>query len=181
MKTTHTPQSKPKSAKFHVLHEDEDETEYEYLKAQRKHHPELDQAKIRLVWLIDVSSDADGRLVLGKAIKAPPLWQQTTGIDWFIGLNLEWWNDADNEQRAFLVGHELCHMAQKLDTKTEDQVIDDHGFLQWRTVKHDIGEFFGPIQRHGIRLRDVQVFYEVAKKAQKTLPFTASGAEVTVI
>ncbi len=171
----HRPESEPKKAKFHIL--EKEAKEYGFLASQRKHHPELDQAEIRLVWLLHVKASVDGKLVLGKAIKAPPLWQQATGIAWFIGINRQWWLRADDPQRNFLVDHELCHIAQMIDSKTGEQVIDDHGFLQWRTVKHDISEFFGPVSRHGIRMGDVQRFFQVAEKAQRTLPFTLSGAE----
>ena len=178
------PESKPKEAKFHVINSsgsDEDGQAYDILGAQRAHHPDLGPATISLCWLLNVTSDKDGRLVLGKAIKAPPLWQQVSDIDWFIGLNRQWWQRADKPQRSCLIDHELCHMAPAIDPKTDDQVIDDHGHLQWRVVKHDIGEFLAPVQRHGIRLGDLHRFAQVIEQAQARLPFTASGAEVEVL
>ncbi len=180
MKARLEPEAKPKPAKFHVLSEEGDAEVFEHLSAQRVFHPELEQANIKLCWLLNVKSDPDGHLVLGKAIKAPPLWQQVAGIDWFIGINRQWWQSADTPQRSFLIDHELCHMAQKVDKKTGEQVIDDHGFLQWRTVKHDIGEFFAPVQRHGLRLGDLLRFHRITTEAQKRLPFTATGAEVEI-
>lgn len=179
MKGNYTPEPKPKEAKFHVLSLDEDGSVFEVLAAERLNHPELTQAQIGLCWILGINSDVDGKLVLGKAIKAPPLWQQVSGIDWFVGINRRWWQDADDKQKAFLIDHELCHMAQKIDKKTGGQVIDDHGFLQWRTVKHDLEEFLGPVQRHGIRFGDLHRFIKVANDAQQRFPFVASGADAT--
>ncbi len=177
MRQQTNPEPKPSKARFHVLDPDGEAEIYAFLKDQRQHHPELDRAVIRLVWLLGVTPSLDGHVTLGKAIKAPPLWQQATGIDWFIGLNREYWMVADDPQRSYLVDHELCHMAPSLD-KYGEQKIDDHGFHKWRTVKHDIGEFPGPVQRHGIRMGDLHRFLLVATRAQRTLPFTTSGAEV---
>ncbi len=169
---------KPKASRWKHFHEEEHPWIFERsAELVRQAHDTLEPAVIGFAWMLGNSPDVDGRLVLGKCAKAPELWAKACGLDYVIGLNYDWWIDADEAQRSFLIDHELCHAAPALD-KEGDQKRDDSGALQWRTVKHDIEEFAGPVQRHGIRMASLQRFFEVATLAQRTLPFKHTGADV---
>ena len=65
------------------------------------------------------------------------------------------------------------HGAPQIDEETGDQKEDASGLLLWRTVKHDLEEFYGPVERHGLCLDDVRRFAAVAQKAQVKFPFMA--------
>lgn len=133
-------------------------------------HEDIRAARIALAWCTSWKSDVDGRLVLGKCRKASDLDRELHEFDFVILLNAEWWQHADvkDHQREALLDHEVSHAAPKLDEDGE-QVEDERDRKVWRIRKHDIEEFSGVVERHGLYKRDLEVFAVALRRRQGSL------------
>jgi hypothetical protein len=155
--------SKPKQIKFSLIDAEEiPELEpYRLMREVRKFHRETADAKIALAWRIDTNPDVDGRLVLGRCIKASDLQRELVDWDFVILLNKEVWDDPGftADKKKALLDHELCHAAVAFDN--DGPKIDSRGRKVWRIRKHDIEEFQDIISRHGCYKRDLERFAEV--------------------
>lgn len=132
-------------------------------------HKELKPARIAIAWMIRVKPNKDGHVTLGKMKKASELDRELHGFDAVLILNEEHWRILQPEQRLALVDHELCHLAPSLDPNTLDQREDAHGKKLWRIRKHDIEEFRGVVERHGLYKSDLSDFVRAAAQS-KALP-----------
>lgn len=132
-------------------------------------HKELKPARIAIAWMIRVKPNKDGHVTLGKMKKASELDRELHGFDAVLILNEEHWRILQPEQRLALVDHELCHLAPALDANTLDQRVDAHGKKLWRIRKHDIEEFRGVVERHGLYKSDLSDFVKAAAQS-KALP-----------
>ncbi len=113
-------------------------------------------AEARIIYLFR-SGDwkSKGKVVLGKASKVPEQWQYLTGLDLVVTINKVAWPALSARQRVALVDHELCHF---------EKDVDDGGDPKWLLVGHDVEEFTGVIQRHGLWSRDVENFVSEARQ-----------------
>lgn len=158
---------KPKAINFEIIHESH--VAYKLLnKIQGKFHRDLDDAKIALAWRKALKPDIDGRLVLGRCVKASDLQRELVKWDFVILLNKEVWDleDFPTDKKEALIDHELCHAAVALDADGEPK-IDEKGRQVWRTRKHDIEEFGDVVERHGLYKRDLERFAESLLKSQQ--------------
>ena len=85
----------------------------------------------------------------------PEQWQYLTGLDLVVTINKVAWPALSARQRVALVDHELCHF---------EKDVDDGGDPKWLLVGHDVEEFTGVIQRHGLWSRDVENFVSEARQ-----------------
>ena len=113
-------------------------------------HAHLAQAVILYVFR-DKASRNRGRAVLGRARKVAGLNKflihDEDDLPLFVlEISKDTWEDLTEEQRRALVDHELCHLV--VDT-------DDDGTLVARTRGHDLEEFIGVVDRHGLWKADV--------------------------
>lgn len=127
-------------------------------KVVKAHRKELAQAKIGAAWMIGKKADRDGRVTLGKLKRTTELERKQTGLDALVLLNQDYWRKLTEPQRVALIHHELCHLAQALGPDGVEQLVDGHGALRWRTVKHDIEEFRAVVKAHGCYLDDIRHF-----------------------
>lgn len=135
----------------------------------------LQEAKIALAWRKAFKADKDGRLILGKCVKASDLQKEFADYDFVILLNQEVWQDADftEDKKKALLDHELCHAVPAIDDKTGEQREDARGRLVWRIKKHDIEEFRSVVAHHGCYKADLEAFAEVLMKTKTpSLAFT---------
>ena len=113
-------------------------------------HQDLDAAHIEYVWR-DQHAKEKGRAVLGKARKVSGLnGYLINGGDLFvIEIAEDTWKQLDEKQRIALVDHELCHL--RVD-------FDDDGEPKLSLRGHDLEEFAGIVERHGLWASDVAAF-----------------------
>lgn len=119
-----------------------------------EHHGHLAEAKA-LYLFRKGTWNAKGKTVLGKAYAVPEQWAYISGIDLLIVINHEAWQALTDRQRVALVDHELSHFTRE-DNPSGDPV--------WGTTSHDIEEFSGVVQRHGLWAKDVENFFAAAKQ-----------------
>jgi len=136
-------------------------------------HEEIAQARIALAWVTSWKPDVDGRLVLGKCKKASDLDRELAAFDFVILLNKDFWQDArvTERQREALLDHELSHAAVKHD-KDGEPVVDEKDRQVFRVRKHDLEEFAGVVERHGLYKRDLERFAaSIDRGKQRSLKF----------
>ena len=157
-----------KKINFELISREHCPEPYAILDEMRKNHPDTRRAVIALAWRERLKSDQDGRLILGKCVKASDLQRELVACDFVILLNREVWEfDFDDDKRRALMDHELCHAAVACDEEGEPKE-DERGRMVWRTRKHDIEEFQQIIERHGCYKKDLEHFAEAMEKARKT-------------
>lgn len=71
-----------------------------------------------------------------------------------VEISREIWSVITNDQRKALVDHELMHCGWD---REKEQIV---------TVPHDVEEFIGVIDRHGLWRHDVERLVEVAKEKE---------------
>lgn len=138
-------------------------------------HADLADATILYVFR-DKATRAKGRMVLGRARQISGLGkfivtQAPDSIPLFVlEIAKDTWADLTDEQRRALVDHELCHLA----VETEDD-----GTLVGRTRGHDLEEFLGVVERHGLWKADVAALGAAAasKLDQLTFELVTTGAD----
>ncbi len=146
---------------------------YELLAEIRaEHHFDTSEAKVALAWKKGTKPDVDGRLVLGRCVKASDLQRELVDYDFVIVLNKEVWEDPefDREKKLALLDHELCHAARAVGDDGEKKV-DTKGRAVWRTRGHDIEEFVEIVNRRGCWKRDLEKFGEAILAKKKTPMF----------
>jgi|SRR5712664_476775 len=167
---------KPKKVNFELIVNEEGEP-YRLLREVRSQfHEELEEARIALAWRKSLKADVDGRLVLGKCVKASDLQRELADWDFVILLNQEVWVNSEftADKKRALLDHELCHAAPVVNEEDE-QKLDERGRLVWRVRKHDIEEFQGIVERHGCYKRDLERFAEALLKSKETAKLFAIG------
>lgn len=146
------------------------------------HHEHLvdSEADIALIWLLKPSHSA-GKLALGKTVKATDVQnaligltsKKLSGYQFVIFLDASAWEKFVPDQREALMDHLLCHAFAEL----EEQNQQGNGGWKFKLRKHDIEEFSEVVQRHGLYLKDLQDFMEIAKDAATPNLFTDQNAE----
>jgi putative metallopeptidase len=133
-----------------------------------RHHEDLLVARIVLAWCTSWKPDVDGRMPLGKCIKATDLHRELAPYDFVILLNRTYYEDLHftETQRRALIDHELCHAAPKCDARGEP-VIDERGRPVFRTRKHDLEEFSEIADRYGCWKRDLEQFAQALDRARR--------------
>jgi hypothetical protein len=172
---------KPKKINFELIPEKDgpkfDHRPEPYLlmdEIREKFHEHLTDARIALAWRKELKADVDGRLILGRCMKASDLQRELVDYDFVILLNWEVWHDPEftKEKKSALLDHELCHAEVSRDQETGEDKFDERGRRVWRTRKHDIEEFTEIVKRHGCYKRDLEKFAEtLLKKREPQLPF----------
>jgi len=141
-------------------------------KARGKWHSDLAEARIVLAWRTGWKQNRDGRLTLGRCLKATDLQRELRAdCDFVIFLNKDMWDlkGFTDARKLALLDHELCHAAPMLDAH-DNQKVDARGRKLWRSRGHDVEEFRSVIQHHGIWKADLAKFAEaLLKKAEKPL------------
>lgn len=128
-----------------------DHEAYGLLKSVRDQwHAELFDARIALAWRLEQKPDMDGKIVLGKCVKISDLQKEFTPYDFVIVLNQTFWFSFNEKQQTALIDHELSHAAVARDRMTGELVTDTRGRQVYRCRKHDIEEFTGVVERHGV-------------------------------
>ena len=130
-------------------------------------HADLAQAEIRYIFR-DKAPRSRGRAVLGRARKITGLnrWLIQGDEDdlplFVIEISQDTWEDLTDEGRRALVDHELSHLVV---------TTDDDGALVGGLRGHDLEEFVGVVERHGLWKADVAAMgtAAAAKVEQLTL------------
>lgn len=78
------------------------------------------------------------------------------------------WETLTDAQRRALVDHELCHLAMEPDEDIPGRWIG-------RTRGHDLEEFVGIVERHGLWKADVAALATVAATKLEQLTFELVG------
>jgi len=140
-------------------------------------HFDTADAKIALAWRKGTKPNVDGKLVLGRCIKASDLQRELVDIDFVILLNKEFWEDPefDREKKLALLDHELCHVAQAVDADG-DPMREKKDRPVWRLRGHDVEEFEEIVARRGLWKHDLERFAEAIAKRKKSPLF--AGIEV---
>lgn len=146
------------------------------------HHEHLvdSEADIALIWWLKPSYAA-GKLKLGMAAKATDVQnaligltsKKSSGYQFVIFLSASAWEKFTPDQREALMDHELCHCFAELEEQNER----GNGGWKFKLRKHDLEEFGEVVQRHGLWIKDLQDFMEVAKDAATPNLFTDQNAE----
>lgn len=79
--------------------------------------------------------------------------------DFIIEIAADEWLQASTDLRKYIVDHELCHCAGEEDP--------ENGEMVWFTVPHDLEEFVGVVDRHGLQRDVVRDFYRACAKADE--------------
>jgi Putative phage metallopeptidase len=160
---------KPKPVSYELIAPDGHigEPMYELLaELVTSHHEDLEHARIALAWCTSWKPDVDGRVTLGKCKKASDLDRELSQWDFIILLRKSFWTNerVTLAQRRALLDHELCHAAVKLDGNGEP-VEDERGRRVYRLRKHDIEEFVAIVERHGLYVRDLEMFAAAIRRS----------------
>jgi hypothetical protein len=171
--------SKPKKILFELIKPEDvylSGQPYELLSEIRaEHHFDTAEANIALAWKKGTKPDADGRLCLGRCVKASDLQRELVDYDFVIVLNKEVWEDPEfsREKRLALLDHEMCHAARAVDDEGVKK-IDSKGRPVYRVRGHDIEEFHEIVDRHGIWKGDLEKFAKVLEARRKSPLFAAA-------
>jgi hypothetical protein len=168
---------KPKSLKIELLSPTDKPVHepYKLMREIRKaHHPDLEDAKIAIAWMIDVKPDKDGHIPLGRMVLASELQRELVDWDFVLLLNRDVWQSQEFaiEKKRALLDHELQHGDVVLDRNSSVKK-DAKGRILYRIRKHDIEEFHCIARRHGIWKSDLERFAE-ALMASKAGPLFAT-------
>jgi hypothetical protein len=168
---------KPKKVLFELIKPDQvflSGQPYELLAEIRaEQHFDTAAAKIALAWRKGTKANADGKIVLGRCVKATDLQRELVDYDFVIVLNKEFWEDPefDRAKKLALLDHEMCHAARALDSEGEP-MIDSKQRPVWRVRGHDVEEFEEIVARHGVWKRDLERFVEAIAKRKKSPLFS---------
>ena len=164
---------KPKKVLFELIKPDEvilAGQPYELMAEIRAElHFDVAEAKIALAWRKGTKPNADGKIVLGRCVKASDLQRELFDYDFVIVLNKEFWEDPefDRAKKLALLDHELCHAARAVDADG-DTGVDTKNRPVWRQRGHDVEEFEEIVTRHGVWKRDLERFAEAIAKRKKS-------------
>jgi len=167
---------KPKKILFQLIKPDDEtlmDRPYELLAEVRaENHFDTAEANVALAWKKGTKPDADGRLLLGRCVRASDLQRELIDYDFVIVLNKEIWDDPEfgRTKKLALLDHEMCHAARAVDDDGEKK-IDTKGRPVWRSRGHDIEEFHEIVMRHGIWRRDLEKFAQALVDRKKNSLF----------
>jgi hypothetical protein len=135
------------------------------------HHEDLHDARIALAWCTSWKPDVDGRVTLGKCVKASDLHRELAPYDFVILLGRDFFEDplVTSQQARALIYHELMHAAVKYDARGEPDV-DARGRTKYRIRKHDLEEFSAIAARYGCWKKDIEDFYGAVNSARLKSP-----------
>lgn len=164
---------KPKAVNFDLIDRMRQPAIYALLDEVREEfHEETQEARVTLAWRKGLKPDVDGRLVLGRCVKASDLQRELANWDFVIVINREAWEalafekDTQEKRQKALLDHEMCHVGQVLDKYGEPK-LDEKGRRVWRIRKHDIEEFRSVVAHHGCYKRDLEHFAEAVLKSRQ--------------
>lgn len=130
-----------------------------------QHHRHLWEGEANILYLFTSKErKSKGRITLATAQVANPLHRYLTGkrahgeADFILIFDASYWRMMEPHQRTALVDHELCHCIQ--NEKGDG----------WAIRGHDLEEFTGVIERHGIWLPDVLRMAKAMEPHQHALP-----------
>lgn len=90
-----------------------------------------------------------------------------TSPDFLMLIDSAWWREADANQRAALIHHELKHIVIATDPEGEKR-FDDDGNPQWSLGGHDLEEFRDTVRRFGAWAPDIRPFINAAREGGVT-------------
>lgn len=144
------------------------------------HHDDLSrtEARIALAWCTSWKPDVDGRVTLGKCMKASDLHRELAPYDFVILLSRSFVEDplVTVQQRRALLDHELSHAAVKYDA-TGEPMRDARDRVCFRVRKHDLEEFAAVVARHGCYKRDIEMFASALNRGRQKSPDYFIGIE----
>lgn len=123
--------AKPKKVLFELIKPDQvflSGQPYELLNEIRaEHHFDTAEAKIALAWKKGTKPDVDGRLMLGRCVRASDLQRELVDWDFVILLNQEVWEDPefDRNKKLALLDHEMMHAAAARCRRRTDDRFED--------------------------------------------------------
>lgn len=134
-----------------------------------KHHPHLKDAKKHIGFYIREGNSKWA----GKAKKCTAFERHMTDYMLFIFINKEAWKTMNQEQRAALVDHELCHFTraewEEPDPNDSSKWITMYGPAEdsdsWGLREHDVEEFSEIIERHGLWEKGIESFAAAVREA----------------
>lgn len=131
-----------------------------------EYHPHLQDAQI--VYLFTTQERKyRGDVVLGTAQRLgmlPRYFSSGTsadleeGYDFCILLSEDQWKFLTHDQRRALIDHQLSHCGVRRTVNHLTQEVSEH----WTLLPHDVEEFRGVIERHGLWRLDLRQFAETA-------------------
>lgn len=124
-----------------------------------EYHSHLAEARI-LCLFKKGTWNSQGKTVLAKAYIVPEQWAYLTGHNLLIVVNHEVWHRLTEKQRSALIDHELSRFNRE-DSPSSGASLGDP---VWSMVGHDIEEFSGVVQRHGLWAKDIEKFFTAAKQ-----------------
>jgi len=148
-----------------------------------EYHPHLERAQIIYLFTNQERKTA-GKVVLGTAQKLGTLLKYFSsgeagdleeGYDFCMLLSQEQWSVCSAAQRRALVDHELSHMAERVTVNRLTQEVT----RRWAIQGHDVEEFRGVIERHGLWRSDVRQFAETAFQHRQPGLFEDDEAQIT--
>lgn len=146
----------------------------------RQHHPHL--LKARILWLVSSSKRTrEGRVQLGVGKKLSPEARFLSsgaesvedGYDYLVTLSAALWRKLDDQAKAALIDHELCHLVRKQTVNRRTGKVTE----SWARRGHDLEEFVEIVKRHGLWSADVRDL--VLAGAQLALPTQDDEPEAT--
>lgn len=159
-----------------------DQEAHDILTEMRAHHPDLEGAKIQLLWMLE-AKHRKGQLILGVCKIADERTYRLCGVNVTIDICLPWWlsEGVERDNKCYLLDHELCHARRKL-LEVKD-AAGNVGFVPatdsgeepralLAAVDHEIEDFAAPVSRWGPQ-ENLSRFLETA---QLILPFESHAA-----
>lgn len=135
-----------------------------------QYHPQLRDARIRVVWMLHKKTSAEhGEATPGKTKLLEDAHARLFDCDVVLSLNREEWANVTDAARRFEIDTRLCACGPVMDEETGEQKADEAGWLQWETVKPDVNaQYLGPIERWGMADEGAESLHATLQRA---LPF----------
>jgi hypothetical protein len=151
--------AKPKPVNYVLIDKSLYPEPYQILNEALRWHGDLREAELGLAWRKNWTTDADGKITLGKCVKVSDLQREFMDYDFIIVLNKEIWHAQEwgHDKKLALMDHELCHATTALD-EFGDVKYNEQDRPVFRTRKHDIEEFREVVERHGCYKADLEEF-----------------------
>lgn len=127
---------------------------------------QLRDGGIRVAFLVrtapfDPAKERATHDAIARAIKAPRLWHDVTGLDAAIWIREWFWDSFSADQRRAVILHELLHLEVTLDDDLEPHL---------RMREHDLEEFRDVVGAYGPWLDDVRELVAAAGAWQDDHP-----------
>lgn len=165
---------KPKALTYELIEPESDSGRSLYLllgQLVEQHHEDLRESRIALAWCTSWKPDVDGRVTLGKCVKASDLHRELAPYDFVILLSRSFFEDGyiTPVQREALIAHELMHAAVKHGQDGEP-MYDARGRMMFRLRKHDLEEFSSIGERYGCWKKDIEDFAAAVNRGRQRDP-----------